>query len=209
MYYKSCASLNSDRNQWSMEWTDLISMDRAQGKILRTILGLPLYVSVNAMHILCGTIPIKFMATYKQLIFIRNTLGLPSNATPRQLVLYRASVSCPALSIVATYTSQLELMELPSIQDLASDLPIKRHWKALVKTLIYEAFRESITSSWFSFHYITNFTTTPERQWQTGEHHCPLPKRSHSLSFVWFEDKITVTCYYPTLSHQQIQTFVR
>lgn len=135
-------------NIWSPTSTEITMMERSQLKILRTILGLPLHVPTKGIHLLAGTIPIQLVIVSKQLSFIRSTLALADDATPRRLLMLRgSSQSLPASSITRSYISNLESLSLPSISDLASELLHKHSWKAIVKTLLYESFRDESTAS--------------------------------------------------------------
>ena len=58
---------------WSPTSTELLMMEQSQLKILHTILGLPIRAPLAGIHLLLGTIPIKYIALYKQLSFIRST----------------------------------------------------------------------------------------------------------------------------------------
>ena len=128
--------------------SEFTMMERSQSRILRTILGLPIHVRIDGMHVLLGTIPIRLVAAMKQLTFIRNTLALPVQATPRKILLSRASSRCcPSGSIVNSYINLLDSLCLPSISSLSSDTPSKLAWKALVKTVIHESFRDEVTNS--------------------------------------------------------------
>ncbi len=128
--------------------SEFTMMERSQSRILRTILGLPIHVRIDGIHVLLGTIPIRLVAAMKQLTFIRNTLALPVQATPRKILLSRASSRCcPSSSIVNSYINLLDSLCLPSISFLSSDTPSKLAWKALAKTVIHESFREEVTNS--------------------------------------------------------------
>ena len=133
---------------WCPSTTELTMLERSQLKILRTILGLPSHVPSKGIHFLSGTIPMQLIHMSKQLSFIRNTLALPESATPRLLLLHRAtSQHCPLTSIIHSYNSTLEALSLPSIMELALDLPPKMAWKALSKTMVFESLRDSILTS--------------------------------------------------------------
>ena len=133
---------------WSPSSSELRMMDRSQVRILRTILGLPSRSPLNGIYLMTGTIPLQFVCLAKQLTFIRNTLALPDSAISRRIMLLRATIAAPpAASIVSSFASALDSLSLPSIVDLAADLPSRAAWKALTKTLIHEQFRESCTSS--------------------------------------------------------------
>lgn len=130
-------------------------MERSHLKILRTILGVPSHAPSAGIHLLLGTIPIRLMAAYKQLQFVRGILALPESATPRRILVFRANDNPPQSSITATYSSLLEFFCLPSIQHLAHDLPSKNGWKALIKSMIHEQFRdECINNAGPSLNYI-------------------------------------------------------
>ena len=104
---------------WSPSLTELRMMDRSQAKILRTILGLPSHVPIAGMHLIAGTLPIHLVAMNKQLIFVRNTLALSEDATPRRLLLLCVHSSfCPPSSIVHSFISSLDT--LPSIHSGSS-----------------------------------------------------------------------------------------
>ena len=49
-------------------------LERSQLRVLRTILGLPARASAAGIHLMLGTIPIKYIS---QITFVRSTMGLP------------------------------------------------------------------------------------------------------------------------------------
>ena len=133
---------------WHPTSSELIMMERSQLKILRTILGLPSHVPSKGVHMLSGTIPIQSIMALRQLSFIRNTLALEESSTPRRLLLHRASSSSsPPSSIIRHFTTTLDSLSLPSIPELAADLPPKPLWSAIIRSLTFEALREDFVSS--------------------------------------------------------------
>ena len=53
----------------------------------------------------------------------------------------------PSQSLIHSFSAHLDSFSLPSVLELVSDLPSKKAWKALTKSLIFEEFRDSIESS--------------------------------------------------------------
>lgn len=144
----SLSRLTFGLDVWSPTASEVLMMERSQLKILRTILGLPNHVPTDGIHMLLGTIPIKYIAIQKQLTFVRNTIALPEYAIARRILLYRCgSPDPPPSSIVRSFSSSLENLCLPSILELANDLPSKLAWKALIKSLIHEQFRDVVASN--------------------------------------------------------------
>ena len=50
-------------------------------------------------------------------------------------------------SLIHSFSAHLDSFSLPLILELVSDLPSKKAWKALTKTLVFEEFRDTIESS--------------------------------------------------------------
>ena len=123
-------------------------MERSQLKILRTILGVPSYVPSLGVHYLCGTIPISYLIANRQLNFVRNVLALPDYAVSRAIFIYLANQCLPpSQSLIHSFSAHLYSFSLPSVLELVSDLPSKKAWKALTKTLLFEESRDTIESS--------------------------------------------------------------
>ena len=133
---------------WSPTNTELSMMERSQVKILRTILGLPVRTSTAGIHSLLGTVPIHYTAQVKLLSFVRSTLALPPTATARLVLLFRArQLYPPPGSFIHKIVATLDHLCLPDVDSLSSDVPSKSAWKALVKTMVHESFREDLTAS--------------------------------------------------------------
>ena len=123
-------------------------MERSQVKILRTILGLPVRTSTAGIHSLLGTVPIHYTAQVKLLSFVRSTLALPPTATARLVLLFRArQLYPPSGSFIHKIAATLDHLCLPDVDSLSSDVPSKSAWKALVKTMVHESFREDLSAS--------------------------------------------------------------
>ena len=75
-------------------------------------------------------------------------LALPDYAVSRDILIYRAN-QCPppSQSLIHSFSAHLDSFSLPSVLELVSDLPSKKAWKALTKTLVFEEFRDSIEST--------------------------------------------------------------
>ena len=74
-------------------------------------------------------------------------MGLPESATARRLLALRVNESSsPSGSITHAIAATLELYCLPDIPSLVAELPSKLAWKALIKTLVHEQFREDIAT---------------------------------------------------------------
>ena len=75
-------------------------------------------------------------------------LALPEYAVSRAILIYRAN-QCPppSQSLIHSFSAHLDSFSLPSVLELVSDLPSKKAWKALTKTLVFEEFRDTIESS--------------------------------------------------------------
>ena len=69
-------------------------------------------------------------------------------AVSRDILIYRAN-QCPppSQSLIHSFSAHLDSFSLPSVLELVSDLPSKKAWKALTKTLVFEEFRDIIESS--------------------------------------------------------------
>ena len=133
---------------WSPTNTELSMMERSQVKILRTILGLPVRTSTAGIHSLLGTVPIHYTAQVKLLSFVRSTLALPPTAIARLVLLFRArQLYPPPGSFIHKIVATLDHLCLPDVDSLSSDVPSKSAWKALVKTMVHESFREDLTAS--------------------------------------------------------------
>ena len=105
-------------------------LERSQLRVLRTILGLPARASAAGIHLLLGTIPIRYISQIKLLTFVRSTIGLPESVIARRLLILRVNQSSPSGSITHAIAATLELYCLPDIPSLVAELPSKLAWKA-------------------------------------------------------------------------------
>ncbi len=78
---------------WHPTATEVNMLERSQLRVLRTILGLPVRASAAGIHLLLGTIPIKYISQIKLLTFVRSTMGLPESAVARRLLALRVNQS--------------------------------------------------------------------------------------------------------------------
>ena len=167
---------------WAPTKTEILMMERSQLKILRTILGVPSHVPSLGVHYLCGTIPISYLIAHRQLNFVRNVLALPDYAVSRDILIYRANqYPPPSQSLINSFSAHLDSFSLPSVLELVSDLPSKKAWKALTKTLVFEEFRDSIESTTMpSLSHIVNLP--PAIRYMYGHPAPIIDKVKHNLS---------------------------
>ena len=131
---------------WAPSNMEIMMMERSQLKILRTILGCPVHSPSKGIHLLLGTLPVKYLLDLRHLMFTRSLLALPSSATARKIFMFRSrSIELFNLSISSMLIGTLDRYNLPSVNELDEEPPSKLAWKALTKALVHEAFRDSCT----------------------------------------------------------------
>ena len=118
-------------------------LERAQNKILHTILGVATHTATCGILTLLGMLSIKSIIMYKHLTFLLSLIHLTSDATPRGVLLSRM------VNPNYFFTVQVETLNsrnLPSIDELVCDPPSKLAWKSHLKSLLLLE-RENVINS--------------------------------------------------------------
>jgi hypothetical protein len=116
--------------------SELVILERAQLTILRIILGVPTRTSTIAIHAILGTLSIKYLIYYRQLLLLHSILSLPPSSTQRRLLLSRLHTANKR-SFITNVQEILTELDLPDVVLLSQQLPSKRSWKCLIKTLLF------------------------------------------------------------------------
>jgi hypothetical protein len=116
--------------------SELVILERAQLTILRIILGVPTRTSTIAIHAILGTLSIKYLIYYKQLLLLHSILSLPASSTQRRLLMSRLQTGNKR-SFIANVQKILKELDLPDVVLLSQQLPSKQSWKCLIRTLLF------------------------------------------------------------------------
>ena len=112
---------------------------------MRSVLSLPKWTAIPALHILSGQIPMEYQLDVRILTFIHSliTTKLTKDVVLRQYVIKPPS----SHSLIGKFKEKLHVYHLPSIVDLYMDPPTKSSWKRTVKTAVVTMASRSVTSS--------------------------------------------------------------
>ena len=147
MLYKSISfpCLHFGLDVLSPTKSEEVMLERAQLAILKIILGLPARAPSITIHYLLGTLPIHLIVYQKHLCFLHSLLSLPNNAAPKSIFLLRYD-SSPFNGFCFLIKKILVELQLPSVSQLMSDLPIKEAWKAYIKGLFHIMIKDQLLS---------------------------------------------------------------
>ena len=117
---------------WFLTKTELLFLEQAHRKILRTILGLPLRCPSSSLTTLLGLQSVEDNIKQRMLGFIVSTVNLPSDSLPRKILMARANSSNPK-GVVKRFNEVLSDLNLPDLSELLSSPPKTSIWKSHTK----------------------------------------------------------------------------
>ena len=120
----------------SLNKTDLEELELFHRKTLKSLQSLPPNTATSAVLLLLGALPIEGELHKRQLSLLYNILqcknGTVSGILTRQLAVYKDDPD----SFCGRISNILELYNLPRIENLIANLPLKTKWKHAVKTAV-------------------------------------------------------------------------
>ncbi len=121
---------------WVISKTEILMLERAHRKILRTIQGLPTRCPAVALNSLLGTLPINMCLAGRKLNFIFATLNLAPDSLARTVLLERLADPSPT-SLMHSCSCLLEDFALPSLSTLSAAFPCTKYaWKKSTKLIL-------------------------------------------------------------------------
>ena len=120
---------------WSLTKTELLMLERAHSKILRTIQGLPTRCPLPALRNLLGSQCVSSYIAQRQLAFVNSIATMNPSALPRRLLEYRISCN-PTSGCIPEWSKLLSSLNLPSIIELLHCQRTHSSWKISTRRLL-------------------------------------------------------------------------
>ena len=140
---------------WNTNKSEMLMLERANRKILRTIQGLPTRCPTVALTSLIGASSIKDTTQRNRLTFLASTLALKPSALPKRILLSRSRHATPT-SWCSLVEKDLDQLNLPDLSHWTSAPPHKKPWKKAISNIIK-------TNSYLAFDDETS--NKPDLQW--------------------------------------------